>query len=212
MKPWVMVGAGPGSLPRIVAEALAVAGTPLAGYLDAGDDPQPPTTPIPRLGETSARLADPRFVVAVQGPHRRRVCEALLEAGAELPPLAHPSAVVSPSARLGAGVILSAGAIVQQDAVIGRFTVLNTACSIDHDNVVGERCSIAPGAHTAGGVTIGDAAFIGLGAVILNRVRVGCRATVGAGAVVTRDVPDDATVVGNPARLLEQRPDRPAAV
>jgi acetyltransferase EpsM len=214
MKPWVMVGAGPGSLPRIVAEAAALSGAPLAGYLDVGDSPQPPSEsplgPIDRLGDET-RLADPAFlaahrlVVAVQGPGRRRICEAILAAGGELPPLVHPAAVVSPSATLGAGVILSAGAIVQQDARIGRFSVLNTACSIDHDNVVGESCSIAPGAHTAGGVTIGDEAFIGLGAVIIGRVTVGRRATVGAGAVVTRDVPDGATVVGNPARVLEKR-------
>ena len=211
MKPWVMVGAGTGSLPRIVAEAAALGGAPLAGYLDAGDDPQLPATPIPRLGDTS-RLADAafvaahRFVVALQGPGRRRLFEAILAAGGELPPLVHPAATVSPSAQIGAGVILSAGVVVQQDARIGRFSILNTACSIDHDNVVGEGVSIAPGAHTAGGVTIGDDAFIGLGAVIIGRVTVGRRATVGAGAVVVRDVPDGVTVVGNPARVLERTP------
>jgi sugar O-acyltransferase (sialic acid O-acetyltransferase NeuD family) len=216
MKPWIMIGAGPGSLPRIVAEALAVAGTPLVGYLDVGPDPKPPTTPIPRLGD-AARLDDPGFiaahcfVIAVQGPTRRPIAERLIAAGAELPPLVHPAAVVSPSAKLGDGVVLSAGAIVQQDARIGRFTVLNTACSIDHDNVVGEHCSIAPGAHTAGGVVIGDQAFIGLGALIINRVTVGRRATVGAGAVVTRDVPEGATVVGNPARVLPAKPAQPQA-
>jgi hypothetical protein len=46
MKPLVMVGAGPGSLPRIVAEAAAAGGSGLAGYLDAGDNPLPPTTPL----------------------------------------------------------------------------------------------------------------------------------------------------------------------
>jgi sugar O-acyltransferase (sialic acid O-acetyltransferase NeuD family) len=210
MKPWVMIGAGPGSLPRIVAEAVALFGAPLAGYLDAEPDPQRPTKPLPRLGDLAA-LADPgfvaahRFVVAVQGPARRKAFEAVLAAGGELPPLIHPAASVSPSAQLGLGVILSAGAIVQQDARIGRFSILNTACSIDHDNVVGEGVSIAPGAHTAGGVTIGDGAFIGLGAVIVGRITVGRRATIGAGAVVVRDVPEGVTVVGNPARVLEKR-------
>lgn len=43
-------------------------------------------------------------------------------------------------------------------------------------------------------------ASIGSGAVIMCDVTVGARALIGAGAVVTRDVPDDAVVMGNPAR------------
>lgn len=207
MKPLVMVGAGPAALPRIIAEAAAVAGWPLAGYLDVGDDPQPPTTPLERLGDES-RLQDPAFVaahdfaVAVQGPGRRRLCERILERGGELPVIRHPAAVVSTTAKIGAGAVLSAGVIVQSDATIGRFCVLNTGCTIDHDNRVGDGVSIGPGAHTAGRVTIGDEAFVGLGSAIINGVTIGRRATVGAGAVVVRDVPDGVTVVGNPARPL----------
>jgi len=211
MKPLVMVGAGPGSLPRIVAEALAAGGAPLAGYLDVGADPQPPTAPLPRLGD-ERRLGDPDFlaaydlVVAVQGRGRRAICEAILERGGALPVVRHPTATVSATASIGAGTILSAGVIVQQDARVGRFCVLNTGCTVDHDNVVGDSVSIAPGVHTAGRVTICDEAFIGLGAVIINGVTVGRRASVGAGAVVVRDVPEGVTVVGNPARPLPPKP------
>ena len=54
-------------------------------------------------------------------------------------------------------------------------------------------------------MTIGDHTFLGAGSVILNALKVGRRVTVGAGAVVIRDVPDDVTVVGNPARALPLR-------
>lgn len=50
-------------------------------------------------------------------------------------------------------------------------------------------------------VTIGDGAWVGIGAIILKGVHVGAGARIDAGAVVTRDVPDGATVTGNPARL-----------
>jgi sugar O-acyltransferase (sialic acid O-acetyltransferase NeuD family) len=211
MKPLVMVGAGPGSLPRIVAEAVAAGGAGLAGYLDVGPSPQPPAAPLERLGdETLLReptfLAQFDFVVAVQGGARRAVCQAILERGGALPVVKHPAAVVSTTAQIGAGTILSAGVIVQSDARIGRFCILNTACTLDHDNIVGDWVSIAPGAHTAGGVNIRDEAFIGLGALIINGVTIGRRATIGAGAVVLRDVPEGATVVGNPARQLAARP------
>lgn len=45
-------------------------------------------------------------------------------------------------------------------------------------------------------------ASIGSGATILGGVTIGENATIGAGSVVTKDVPADATVVGNPARIL----------
>jgi sugar O-acyltransferase (sialic acid O-acetyltransferase NeuD family) len=210
MRPLVMIGAGPAALPRIIAEAVAAAGTPLAGYLDVGPDPSPPTTPIERLGD-ERRLDDPDFlaafdlVVAGQGAGRRALCLRLLQAGARLPVVRHPAATVSTSAVIGEGTVLSAGVIVQSDARVGRFCVLNTACSVDHDNVVGDFVSFGPGAHTAGRVTVLDGAFVGLGALIINGVTVGRRATVGAGAVVVRDVEEGATVVGNPARPLPAR-------
>jgi acetyltransferase-like isoleucine patch superfamily enzyme len=49
-------------------------------------------------------------------------------------------------------------------------------------------------------VLVRAGASIGSNATILGGVTIGERATVGAGAVVTRDVPDDAIAVGNPAR------------
>lgn len=210
MRPLVMVGAGRGSLPRIIAEAAAAGGRPLAGYVEFGDKPEPPATPLERLGDSSL-LDDPAFlasvdlVVAVQGPERRGLALRLLQAGANLPSLIHPAATISITATLGEGVIASAGVIVQSDARIGQFTMLNTAATIDHDNVVGAFVSIAPGVHTAGSVTIQDQAFVGLGAVIIGGVTVGEQAFVGAGAVVTRDVPAGARVVGNPARVLPVR-------
>lgn len=47
-------------------------------------------------------------------------------------------------------------------------------------------------------------ASIGTGAILLAGISVGEGALVGAGAVVTRDVPAGATVIGNPARLVDR--------
>jgi phosphonate metabolism protein (transferase hexapeptide repeat family) len=61
-------------------------------------------------------------------------------------------------------------------------------------------------------VSIGHDVWIGHGAIVLPGRRIGTGAVIGAGAVVTKDSPDYAIAVGNPARVLRQRfPDDIAA-
>lgn len=54
-------------------------------------------------------------------------------------------------------------------------------------------------------VTIGHDVWIGHGAIVMAGRRIGTGAVVGAGSVVTKDVPDYAIAVGNPARVIRQR-------
>ena len=133
---------------------------------------------------------------------RLEIARHVLENGLVLPPITHPSAIVSPSAIVGNGSVLLAGSIVNAGVTMGELCILNTAASIDHDCKIGRASHLCPGARLAGSVQIGDAVMIGTGAVVLPGVTVGDRATIGAGSVVTRDVPCDSTVAGNPARPL----------
>lgn len=52
---------------------------------------------------------------------------------------------------------------------------------------------------------IGDNVSVGANAVIIGPIRIGNNVTVGAGAVVVKDVPDNAVVVGNPARIIKYK-------
>ncbi len=54
-------------------------------------------------------------------------------------------------------------------------------------------------------VTIGRDVWLGYGAVVLAGVTIGDGAIIGAGAVVREDVPENAIVAGNPARVVGQR-------
>jgi acetyltransferase-like isoleucine patch superfamily enzyme len=71
----------------------------------------------------------------------------------------------------------------------------------DHD--AGDRSrGVLEQARHSDGIAVGGGAWIGAGATVLDGVRIGDRAIVGAGAVVRADVPDGATAVGVPARVL----------
>jgi len=55
------------------------------------------------------------------------------------------------------------------------------------------------------GITIGNDCWIGAGAIVLPGVKIGNGVVVAASAVVTKDIPDYAVVVGNPARVISFR-------
>ena len=55
---------------------------------------------------------------------------------------------------------------------------------------------------TGAPITIGDGVWIGGSSIILAGVTIGDNAVIGAGSVVTRDVPKNAVVAGNPAKII----------
>lgn len=115
----------------------------------------------------------------------------------------HPSAVVSNSASIDQGTVVMAGAVINSDTKIGQHCIINTQCSIDHDCTIDDFVHISPNTCLTGGVHVGEGVHIGAGAVVIPGVKIGAWATVGAGSVVIKDVPKNATVVGNPARVIK---------
>ncbi len=120
----------------------------------------------------------------------------------------HPSAVISASAKMGSGVMIAANTTINPLAEIGTGVVCNTSSSIDHECIIGDFSFIAPGAVLCGNVTVGRSSFVGANAVIRQGVTIGNNVIIGAGTVVIKDIPDNTTVIGNPARKLVKKPAR----
>ena len=83
------------------------------------------------------------------------------------------------------------------------------------DTDLGEDANIGAGTITANfdGVQknrteIGDGAFVGVDTMLVAPVKLGKGARTGAGSVVTKDVPEGATAVGVPARVIRKKNDR----
>jgi len=132
-----------------------------------------------------------------------------LEARVDVGPFSH----IRPGCHLESDVRLGNYAETKASR-IGRGTQMHHFSYVG-DAEVGARVNIGAGTITCNydglskhRTVIGDDAFIGSDTMLVAPLRVGARARTGAGSVVTRDVPDDATVVGVPARA-RPRPSSP---
>ena len=140
---------------------------------------------------------------------RRMIVDRLVaKANAEELPLEfataiHPSAIISPSAKIGEGTVVMAGAVVNADAVIGNHCIVNTGATVDHDCVVEDYCHVAPGVYISGGTHIGEGTWVGVGSSVIQCLNIGKNCMIGAGSVVVKDIPDNVTAFGCPARVKE---------
>lgn len=125
-----------------------------------------------------------------------------LEIVGNLPGL-YQKLVIGAGASIGNHVTISLDAPVQlgDKISLGPFVLIYTGTH-----------NIGPGSQRRMGrvlprpVTVEDGAWVGLGAIILPGVTVGRGSIVAAGAVVTEDVPPNAYVEGNPARVVRELP------
>lgn len=115
----------------------------------------------------------------------------------------HPNTIVSPSSTISEGTVVMPGVIINAEAFIGKHCIINSGAVIEHDCKIGDYSHISPNAALAGNVSVGEGTHIGIGASIIQGVTIGNWVTVGAGSVIINDVPDNVTVVGNPARIIK---------
>ena len=127
---------------------------------------------------------------------------------------------IGDNTKVGAFVEIQRNASVGRNCKISSHTFICEGVTIEDEVFVGHNVTFIndkyPRATTAGGrlqteqdwaletTRVKKGASIGSGATILSNVTIGERAIIGAGSVVTKDVPADAIVAGNPAKLMRK--------
>lgn len=142
-----------------------------------------------------------KFIIAIgHNQTRKKIVNKMnLEENFYLTPV-HPSAIISPSARIGKGTVIMANTVINADAVIGDHVIVNTGSIIEHDNRVNDFVHVSPNATLAGCVQLGEGVHIGAGATLIPTVKIGDWSTIGAGATVINSIPANTTAVGIPAK------------
>jgi sugar O-acyltransferase (sialic acid O-acetyltransferase NeuD family) len=142
------------------------------------------------------------YILGPTTPTRAQLAEELQQ-GFQLAftSLIHPSASVSPLAKIGSGVYVGANSVIGPGVILADHVFVNRGVTIGHDTEIGAYSRVQPGSNLGGLSKIGVGVTIGIGATLIERLVVGDRAFIGAGAVVTEDVSSDVLVVGIPAKL-----------
>lgn len=124
--------------------------------------------------------------------------------------------VILQNARIGKECNICAHVLIEGDVVIGNNVTVKSGVYIWSGTRIEDNVFIGPNAtltndlmprskeypESFSGIILKKGSSIGANATILPGITIGEKAMVGAGAVVTKNVPDYAVVVGNPAKII----------
>lgn len=172
----IVIGAGGHG--RSVAEAVLLLGRDeLVGFVDDGANANAKVWTYPILGRTDSlhtlrALADTVVVAIGNNAVREKLHARVRDAGFELLNVIHPAAFVSPTATLGPGCAVMAGAVVGTEAHLGEGVIVNCGATVDHHCRVGAFGHLGVNACMAGGSVLGHRAWMQAGAALGYGVKI----------------------------------------
>lgn len=199
----VIIGAGGHA--KVCIELLRAMQRPLACCI-GGEDAEQFCLDVPVMRGDShlARLRDQgldeAFVAIGANAVRQRLAAQARTLGFRLVNAISPTACVSPTARLGQGVAIMAGAVVNASTRLADLVIVNTLASVDHDGDIGEAAHVAPHCGLAGNVRLGERSFLGVGSKVIPGIEIGRDVVAGAGSVIVTHVQEGARIKGVPAK------------
>ena len=187
---------------KVIIEILESIGTPHIEIWDDADRDPIWEYPVKRPLSAGVPVND-KMVISIGVNETRKNVATKIGNTVSFGTAIHAETCISKRTAIGEGSVIMAGAVINADTQIGKHCIVNTCASIDHDCVLGDYAHVSPNATLSGDVQVGEGTHIGAGATVIQGIRIGKWCTIGAGAVIIKDVPDHATAVGNPARIIK---------
>lgn len=129
----------------------------------------------------------------------------LIEMNIQIATIIHPTATISPYAKISQGCTILAYTAININAYVGMGCIVNTGAIIEHDCIVKDFVNICPAVAMAGHVVIGNKTFMGISSTVIDDVAIGNNVTIGAGATVIGNIPDNSVAVGVPAKVIKNK-------
>lgn len=208
-RPVLILGAGAMAV-QALDELPSESGYRIAGFVEEREPDGSERTleglRVYRIEELESLAATHSAIAWIGEPSlRRRMVQQVESYGMPFITMAHPQSNLRRHAEIGEGSILGPFCIAFQYSRIGRHCMVLYQSTVGHHARIDDFVTIVDGVRMGGNIHIGEGAFIGQNACLREGIHIGRESIVGAGAVVLQDVPDGATVVGNPARELKTK-------
>ncbi len=160
--------------------------------------------PIVGTVESYEIQSDDVFVCALGDVRcKKHYAEIVLNKGGYFMNVIHPSVHLGTNVKLGTGCIIAGNVWIDSDTKIGDFVTLQTGVLIGHDCLVDNWSIIDSACFLGGFVCIEESVTVHPHSCIIPHKIVHNNAVVNIASVVIRDVRENATVMGNPAKKIE---------
>lgn len=184
-------------------------GFEIQGFLD--DDPQkhgkvfygyPVLGNVGLLDKEADKIA---VVIGIADPFsKKNVRERIASSHIVFPALISKHAWISNKVTIGDGVVIYPGVTVNYHVNIEEFVLINQNCSLGHDSRLSKFSTLAPGVCLAGFTHLGECVNIGINAAIKQSVHIGSGTIIGGMSMVIKDMPENITAVGVPAKIIKE--------